>query len=189
MRLFDIFKEAYKEQSEKNKEKFGLNKIKDDNWEKVAPSFYVREEYQKLKIGIKEIDFSSIIDVELLEDETTISKTTGTNKTKDKSKKHIAPVKGLVGGMVFGPLGAAVGASSGKTTTKGKTKVNTKTKEIDYCKKLQLKITTNDIKNPMILHDFIHSKTRKESFSYKTIYNNAQKCNSIVQIIIKNNEE
>lgn len=189
MGLLDSIKEKYKEQYEKNKKKLGLNKIKDDSWEKVAPSFYVSEEYQKLKIGTQEIDFSCIVDVELLEDDTTISKTTGTNKTKAKSKKHIAPVKGLVGGMVFGPLGAVVGTSSGKTTTKGKTKINTKTKEIDYCKKLQLKITTNDIKNPMILHDFIHSKTSKESFSYKTMYDNAQKCNSIVQIIIKNNEE
>lgn len=185
MGLLDLIKEKHEE----NKEKRRLQKIEDSKWEKIAPSFLISEEYQQLKIGKQKVDFSSIIDVELIEDDTTISKTTGTNKTKAKSKKHIAPVKGLVGGMVFGPLGAVVGASSGKTTTKGKTKVNTKTEEMDYCKKLQLKITTNDIKNPMILHDFIHSKTRKESFSYKTIYNNAQKCNSIVQIIIKNNEE
>ena len=162
-------------------------KIEDEKWKQLAYNFYISEEYQKLRVNKKEIDFGSIVDVDLMEDGTSASITTGTNKTKGKSKKHIAPVKGVVGGLLFGPAGAIVGATSGKTDVKTKTNVNTITKNIDYCTDLSIKITVNDINNPMIMYKLINGKVKKDSVTYRSSYEKAQRFVSIIQVIINNN--
>lgn len=165
------------------------DQIESTKWKQLSSNFYISEEYQKLRVNKQEIDFTSIIDVDLIEDETSESITKGTNTTEGKAKKHIAPVKGAIGGMVFGPAGAIIGATSGKTDIKTKTTVNTVTKNVDYCTKLALKITLNDINNPMVNYTFINMKTNKNSFTYKNSHQNAQKCISALQVIINNNKQ
>lgn len=163
------------------------DKIKDNKWKQICYNFYVSEEYQKLRINKQEINFSSIIDVDLIEDETNESRTTGNNITKGKSKKHIAPIKGLIGFGIAGPVGAIVGGTAGKTNLKSKTKVNTVTRSVNYCTNLSLKITLNDINNPMIIYKLIHGRVNKNMGIYKRAYLNAQKCVSMLQAIISNN--
>lgn len=161
---------------------------KNSEWEKIAFNFYINQEYKKLKVNKREICFGDIINVDLIEDEESISKTTGTNKTKGKAQKHIAPIKGIIGGAVLGPAGAMIGGTSGKTDIKSKTKVNTTTKNIYYCTNLSIKITLNDINNPMIMYNFISMRTDKNSYIYKNNYDKAQRCISIIQAIINNNK-
>ncbi len=171
---------------QKNKE---LQKIEKNKWKKVVSDFYISEEYQKLRINKKEIRFDSIIDVDLIEEGTTESKTIGENITKGESKKHVSPIKGLVGFGIAGPVGAIIGGTSGKTDIKNKMKVNTITKNIDYCTNLSVKITLKDVNNPMIIYKLIDLKINKNGFLYKASYENAQKCVAIIQVIISNNKQ
>lgn len=166
-----------------------IEKIENSKWKLLEHNFYISEEYQRLRINKREIDFSSIIDVDLIEEGTSISKTTGENITKGKSQKHIAPVKGLIGFGIAGPVGAIIGGTSGKTDIETTTTVNTVTQNIDYCTNLSLKITLNDISNPMIIYKLINIKTRKDSFTYASSYKKAQKCISIIQAIISRNKQ
>lgn len=113
-------------------------------------------------------NYNNIIDFELLEDgESVASGGLG---------------RALVGGALFGGTGAIVGGVTGKRKNK------------EFCSSLRIKITLNDINNPTIYINFINSKTKTNSFTYKTLFNSAQDCLSVLQIITNkengtNNEE
>ena len=173
-----------KELIDNYKSKKEIEKIEKSKWEKISPNFLISKEYQKIKIKGKDIPFNKILGVKLVEDYKTITKTTGKNKAKGKNKKHIAPVKAIVGGALFGPVGAVIGGSSGKTTTKSKTVVNTITEDEEYCIKLSLNIEVDDYSEPIIVYNLITSSTLKNGFIYNTSYSNAQKCIVIINNII-----
>lgn len=107
--------------------------------------------------------YDDIIDFELLEDGTSVA-SGGLGRA-------------LVGGALFGGAGAIVGGVTGKKKTK------------DFCNSLRLKITINDISNPVVYINFIESKTKKNGMIYKSIANAAQECLSVLQIICDNNEK
>lgn len=168
------------------KEKQELAKIEKAKWIKITNNFFVSEEYQQIKVNKTVIDFNMLKDAELIEDGKTISKTTGTNKTKGEDKKHISPIKGLIGFGLLGPVGGIIGATSGKTKSNSKTKVNTTTENIDYCTNLSIKISLNSISNPIFMYKLITYKVDKNGFTYRNCYENAQKCISVIQTIINN---
>ncbi|PWU66542.1 SHOCT domain-containing protein [Gracilibacillus dipsosauri] len=111
----------------------------------------------------KVYDFDDILKFELLEDGETVT----------KGGLGMA----LVGGALFGGTGAIVGGVTSKKSNKG------------ICTNLRLKITTKNINKPVVYIDFIKSKTKKKSLIYKSVYNAAQECLSVLQVICDRNKE
>ena len=103
-------------------------------------------------------DYSSIVEYELLEDGNSIEKG-GVGRA-------------IVGGALFGGVGAIVG---GMTNHKHKA----------TCSKLQIKITLNNISNPVVYVNFIETETKKDGIIYKSVFPMAQEALSILSVITK----
>ena len=54
----------------------------------------------------------------------------------------------------------------------------------NFCSKLDVKITIKNLSNPVEYIKLIKFKTPKSGFPYKSAYEQAQKCLSIINIII-----
>lgn len=102
-------------------------------------------------------NYSDIINFELLEDGNSVA-SGGLGRA-------------LVGGFLFGGVGAIVGGVTGKK----------KSKEI--CSSLKLKITINDMTKPVVYINFIETKIKKDSISYRSFSESAQECLSTFQLI------
>lgn len=83
--------------------------------------------------------------------------------------------RALAGGVLFGGTGAIVGGVTGKKKTKG------------ICNSLKLKVTINDMNNPVVYINFIETKTKKSGFVYKTASKSAHECLSTFQLICDRN--
>ena len=79
--------------------------------------------------------------------------------------------RSLVGGALFGSTGAMVGGITGKKRTKG------------ICTELKIKITMNDINDPVVYIHFLVGETKKDGFLYKQAIKEAHECLSTLQII------
>lgn len=110
-------------------------------------------------------NYSDVVSFELLEDGESVAKG-GLGRA-------------LVGGALFSGVGAIVGGVTGKRKTTG------------ICNSLRLKLTMDNIYDPVVYVDFITSKTKKDGFTYKTLLNSAQECLSMFQLICEkyNKEE
>lgn len=84
--------------------------------------------------------------------------------------------RALAGGALFGGAGAVVGGVTGKKKSKG------------VCTSLRVKVTLKDINNPVAYVDFITFRAKKDGFSYKDLYNQAQVCLSVFQLICDSQE-
>ena len=109
--------------------------------------------------GTGMIPYSAILDYELLED--------GTSVTKGGASIGRA----IVGGAVFGPVGLIIGGVTGKR------------KQKNFCTTMQIKITLNSISSPTRYIKFITSKTKKSGATYKTACKNAQEVLSLLNVI------
>ncbi len=103
------------------------------------------------------LDYSDILDFELLEDGNSVSKG-GVGKA-------------LAGGLLFGGVGAIVGGVTAKRTTKS------------TCSSLRIKITTKNINEPVVYISFISSETSSSGILYQEVYKQAQEIMSILNII------
>lgn len=107
---------------------------------------------------VKEVyNYSDIVNFELLEDGNSVA-SGGLGRA-------------LVGGILFGGAGAIVGGVTGRKKTKG------------VCSSLRLKVTIDNMANPVVYINFIETKMKKDGFSYKTIAESAQECLSSFQLI------
>lgn len=106
--------------------------------------------------------YSDILDYELLEDGESIVKG-GLGRA-------------VVGGALFGGVGAVVGGVTGKK----------KSKEI--CKSLKIKVTLNDVNNPVAYISFIATEFKKSSLTYQQHYRSAQECISLLQYMCSNSD-
>ena len=106
-------------------------------------------------------DYSEILNFEVLED--------GNSVTKGGLGKAI------VGGAIFGLAGAIAGGTSKKT------------KQI--CNKLEIKLTTKNIDEPVIYINLINTETKKNGFVYKTASKLVQDILSKFQIILNQQSE
>ena len=109
--------------------------------------------------GTGMIPYSAILDYELLED--------GTSVTKGGASIGRA----IVGGAVFGPVGLIIGGVTGKR------------KQKNFCTTMQIKMTLNSISSPTRYIKFITSKTKKSGATYKTACKNAQEVLSLLNVI------
>ena len=162
----------------KNLKKLNINEIKEqlNKINKKVDSFiiskniggyiYFDEENKKWTIpqGLikktinsnKIFSYNDILSYELIEDGNSISKG-GIGRA-------------IVGGALFGGVGAIVGGSTGH-------------KQKQTCTKLQIKITLNNIDNPIEYITFISTETKKDSFVYSNSYNVAQQILSMLEIV------
>ena len=108
-------------------------------------------------------NFSDIVDFELLEDGESIAKG-GLGRA-------------VVGGVLFGGVGAIVGGGTGGKKSK------------PICTSLNIKITLNNMSNPVAYINFIKTSTKKNSIIYKSMYKSAQECLSVLQLIVNGQEE
>ena len=107
-------------------------------------------------------NYTDIVDFELLEDGDSVVKG-GLGRA-------------LVGGALFGGTGAIVGGVTGKRKNKG------------ICNSLKIKVTINDINNPVVYITFLNTATKKDGFVYKNIYKEAHECLSTLQLICDKQE-
>ena len=101
--------------------------------------------------------YNNVVNFELLEDGESIAKG-GLGRA-------------LVGGALFGGTGAIVGGITGNRKTTG------------VCDSLKLKITMDNIQNPIIYVNLIKNRTKKDDVFYKTMAQAGQELLSIFQII------
>lgn len=109
--------------------------------------------------GTDMLPYSAILDYELLED--------GSSVTKGGASIGRA----VVGGAIFGPAGLIIGGVTGKR------------KQKDFCTTMQIKITLNSTTKPTAYVKFITSKTKKTSLLYKMACKNAQEVLSLLNVI------
>lgn len=134
----------------------------------VIPQLSLNEKSKKLRINNSIYSFKDIIGCEIIEDGEVITTTT--------EKKKAAIGKAIVGGAIFGPAGAIIGGTSGKSVSRSMNSA--------FCNKLDLKITVNNLNNPVEYIKMIDGNISKQSNEYKTSSEEAQKCLSIMQIVI-----
>ena len=106
------------------------------------------------------VKFSSIIDCEIIEDNTTIMKG-GIGRA-------------IVGGVLAGGVGAIVG-----TGTRGSS---------DVVKNLAIRIITNDISNSLVMITLINSDTKRDSAFYKNCMASAQGIYSTIASILNSSK-
>ena len=138
---------------------------------KVGNFIYFNDESKKFaipKVGLgstiqdlKIYKYSDILDYELLEEGSSISKG-GVGRA-------------LVGAALFGSVGAIVGGSTGH-------------KQQGTCSKLQIKITMNSMDTPTVYINFIESETKKNGMIYKQLYAQAQEVLSLLNIIVQSDK-
>ena len=126
-------------------------------WETISVgNLSINETDKLIKLNHKIYNFSDIIDCEIIEDGSSVIKSS------------------LIGtaakGLTFGLAGYL-------TSSK---------KEKKFCNKLEVKITINDFKNPYICFKYITKKTKKDSKDYEHAFDEAQKCLSAIKIVIEN---
>lgn len=107
--------------------------------------------------------FNELVEFELLEDDSHVT-SGGLGRS-------------LVGAVTFGPAGAIVGSVTGKKKTK---------KTIES---LLIRVTVNDIDNPIIILPIITKKTKTSSKEYNRAFNLSQKIVSTLNVIANNKEE
>ena len=165
----------------KDAKKMKIKKLQDENELKdltlgfdeiIKHKLFVNENTNEIIINNNKYEFKKILSCELLEDGNTITTTVG--------KKKASIGKALVGGALFGGAGAIVGGNSGK--------INSKSTDTNYCTKLELKITINNLSNPCEYIKLISYRTKKDSNNYKKEYENAQNGLSLFQVITNINE-
>ena len=154
------------EQKEEREKNFEATKkistylyLDEKNKQWAIPDVTITGKVKSLKI----FDYSEIIDFELIEDGTSITKG-GIGRA-------------LVGGALFGGVGAIVGGTTGKRKTK------------TTCSKMQIKITLNNMENPIEYINFFQGEIKTDGLMYKTFSNFAQQVLSALQIICNKNQE
>lgn len=108
-------------------------------------------------------NFEDVVEVEILEDGNPITKNSGIGKT-------------LFWAILLGGIGALVSGVTGSKKTK------------TLVERLKVKITLNDISNPVKYINLITTKTKSDSFSYKISNDSAQEILSLLTVA-KNNKE
>ncbi len=150
------------------------------NFKKLYINHNTKQWYYNNKL-LKILSFDNVIDIEVMEDESsqTITKTKGTDKRK------VSLGKGLVGGVLLGRAGAIIGGTQGKVK-KNATSVSS---EKNYCTDLSILITTNCPELSSIIIKIISNKTDKNSFIYKNAKSQVTKIISLFKSYSNNKKE
>lgn len=145
-----------------------LNIDKENDLTPIVSQLSINEKTKKIRINDTVYNFKDIVQGVVVEDGNAITTTT------EKKKSSIG--KAIVGGALFGPAGAIIGGTAGKS-------VSTSTSTL-YCSKLEVVVTVNNLENPVEYIKIIDKNVNKNTQRYAECSAEAQKCLSILQIII-----
>jgi len=79
----------------------------------------------------------------------------------------------LIGGLALGGLGAVIGGLSGETQTSG------------TVKRIDLRITVDDTKNPLHDINFLYLETKKGDFFYRKAIQEARHWHGLIEVLIR----
>lgn len=135
-----------------------LNQVKESATKCVGDYLYVNEDTKTWcvpSVGSKEYSFSDLLDFDLVENGDIVAEgsLSGT----------------IVGAMTGGFTGALLGATTSKAS--------------DICKSLVIKISVNDMNNPLLYITFIDSDTKKSWPMYEKAASAAQEVAAVLNVI------
>lgn len=140
----------------------------DENNEKVC---FIYEMESKGKYLSEIYNYNEILEVEIIENGNSISKTSTTSLAG----------RALLGGLILGGVGAVIGGITAKKET------------LDNIKQITLKVVVNNTKKPIFKINFfndIHANgIKKDSLLYKNIKENIYHWESLFSIIIKKTDD
>ncbi|MFT3809421.1 MAG: SHOCT domain-containing protein [Micropepsaceae bacterium] len=113
--------------------------------------------------SVRVYDHRDILEVEIVEDGVTISKTSRTSQAGNA----------ILGGLVFGGVGAVVGALTSASRSYGKVR------------RLDLKIVINDPAAPVFLLNFLSAEAAAGGFTHSTFSKVAQEWAGRLKVLIK----
>lgn len=119
---------------------------------------------------VKFFDAKDIVSVEIIESTDTET------KTLIKTNRGSQILGGVVGKAVLGVPGMIIGGLSGSKTSKSKT--------IEHIKSIVLRLTINDMQNPICNICLMNVRTKRDSFIYRKSIEQAQLWNGIFKVII-----
>ena len=99
-------------------------------------------EYTNQNVTTRIFPYKDLLSSEIIENGTTITKVIRSSQISSA----------VIGGLAFGSVGAVISGLSGKTNTLGRVK------------RIDLKLTVNDIKKPIHIINFLNLETKKDSF-------------------------
>lgn len=156
--IVGCFTKSQKKLNLKIEQENNKRKMVEDGWIEKNKNLLVNENIKKIMLNQEELNFTDILDAELISDGTTIAKTDFTSMA--------------VRSFVFGAVGG----------------ITAKKNNIGYCNDLRIKITTKNLSDPVKYLTFIYGfKINKNSIIYKNKLDEANNCLSIFQIIINQN--
>jgi len=130
---------------------------------KTTNGFYIDENNKMFKYGMfgKEIPFNNIIDVDIYEN--------GSSVTKTSTPSMIG--RAAIGSMIS-PVGTIIGGVTGKKNS------------VDLINEMKVLISTKDMNNPLITIDLkIPKKTKKDSKDYSKAMKKAQEIEATIRAL------
>ena len=119
--------------------------------------------YRQKNVTTRVFVYKDLLSSEIFEDGATVTKTVRSSQIGGA----------LIGGLALGGVGAIIGGLSGKTQTSGKVK------------KVDLRLTVNDTKNPLHDINFLDLETKKDGFLYKQAIQKARRWHGLIEVLIK----
>ncbi len=173
--------EREKIEAEKERERqWQLGEGKD--FRKIYDNFWVDEINRKVRLHDEIINWEDIMGSEIINDDEVI--TTSVQKGYSVGKRGSVG-RAVVGGALFGDVGAIVGANTG--TQRNKINTTTTTTSENFCDSLVLRIFLDSIDDPHRDITFIEKRVSEDSDKYLQQLEIANKCNSIIKIILNRN--
>jgi len=114
-------------------------------------------------VSLRFCSYKNLLSSEVFEDGITVTKTVRSSQVGGA----------LLGGLVLGGVGAIIGGLSGRTETSGKVK------------RIDLRLTINDTKNPLHDINFLLSETNKNSPTYQSAIQQARHWHALTEVLIK----
>ena len=125
---------------------------------------------------------SEILSIEVVEDGHTVSQSTTTGKTEEKTSNASMLGRAVVGGILLGGVGAVIGGATAKKT--GSTAETTNTTTKDVVNSISLKLLLNNTSTPLLSIPFLSGQITKNSYEYTNVYSGIERCEALIKVLI-----
>ena len=125
---------------------------------------------------------SEILSIEVIEDGHTVSQSTTTGKTEEKTSNASMLGRAVVGGILLGGVGAVIGGATAKKT--GSTAETTNTTTKDVVNSISLKLLLNNTSTPLLSIPFLSGQITKHSYEYTNVYSGIERCEALIKVLI-----
>ena len=131
---------------------------------------------------VKIFPVSEILSIEVVEDGHTVSQSTTTGKTEEKTSNANMLGRAVVGGVLLGGVGAIIGGATAKKT--GSTAATTNTTTKDVVNSITLKLLLNNTSTPLLSIPFLSGQITKHSYEYTNVYSGIERCEALIKVLI-----